>query len=79
MAEMRAIYFEKGEHKTQYALMIRQDKDWAVYQAIWALHDDEARTLAAKKVEDIQFFLPHHRNSVFTLMKMLSTNGTESM
>ena len=79
MAEMRAIHFEKGERKTQYALMIRQGNVWAVFQGVWAEHDDTAREKAAELVGDIKVMMPQYKNSVFTLMKMLSTNGTEDM
>lgn len=79
MTEMRAIHFEKGEQKTQYALMIRQGNVWAVFQGIWADHDDTAREKGAELVGDITAMMPQYKNSVFTVMKMLSTSGIGDM
>lgn len=79
MAEMRDIYFEKGELKTQYALMMRKGNDWAVFQGIWAEHDDTARGKGAELVGDIMAMMPQYKNAVFTVMKMLSTNGMGDM
>lgn len=79
MTEMRAIHVEKGEQKTQYALMIRQGNVWAVFQGIWADHDDTAREKGAELVGDIIAMMPQYKNSVFTVMKMLSTSGIGDM
>lgn len=77
MTEMRAIHFEKDEKKTQYALMLRKGDSWVVYQGVWAEHDDTAREAAAALVRNIRKYAPRHEKSVFTLMKMLATTGTE--
>lgn len=79
MPEMRAIHFEKGEQKTQYALMMRKGNDWSVFSAIWAEHDDTAREKGAELVGDIMAMMPQYKNAVFTVMKMLSTNGMGDM
>ena len=79
MAEMREIHFEKGEQKTQYALMIRQGSQWAVFCALWAWNDDDAKSRGQDYVNEITDHMSNHKNSVFTVMKMLSTNGTEDM
>lgn len=80
MAELRRIYFERGSGKqTQYALMKREGNVWAVFQAIWAGDDDTAAKKGAVLVENIQDMMPQYKHSVFTVMKMIATNGTEDM
>ena len=79
MAEMRDIYFEKGELKTQYVLMVRQGNVWAVHSAVWAYNDGDAAKKGAEIVGVLQEMFKEHKNSVFTVMKMLSTNGVGDM
>lgn len=82
MSAMKAIHIKSAitEKKTQYVLMVKRNGMWLIYQGIWADHDDDAREIGGMQVEDIQNRYPDiFKDSIFTVMKMLSTNGDEEI
>ena len=79
MAKMREIFHIKGNsNTTPYALMIRDGNTWLVFQGVWADDDAEAMRKGMELVGDIEMMMPQYKDSVFTVVKVLSTTVSEN-